>query len=417
MTRTKKIEAMSEQWDALVSEYIDTEPTRVAIKSGNAELATAIKYLQRAKSKLPLWYASRCYINSTLFEQSSSEISATAKFEGESGSVAIDLTCGLGVDTHALSSLFERVHTVEIDSEKAEIARYNFEKLSANNIEVHNTNSENFIEELLARRNASNTSITEPINIDLIYIDPSRIKDGKKVYSLEDSSPNIITLLPKLLELTERVIIKLSPLYDVEECFRVFGNIASVSCSVAVLSTNNECKEVLVRLTKSAQESTKTSEGESIEHIVIKSGEVQRQVTPYSSDTRHSNGTLEIHTAEYIYVPDIAFYKSRCTAGYAAQLTTPENHRLEGYIFTKSPLEEAFLGTAYKLTAQMPYKPKAIKEHLKSAAIKTATLHIRNFPYTPEKIKKDLKLKEGNATHLFFTEIDGTPTLLTAQKL
>ncbi|MFI3286853.1 MAG: hypothetical protein R3Y61_00075 [Rikenellaceae bacterium] len=413
MTGISNVEAMSQQWDALVSEYIDTEPTRVAIKSGNAELATAIKYLQRAKSKLPLWHASRCYINSTLFEQSSSEVSATAKFEGEGGSVAIDLTCGLGVDTHALSTLFERVHTVEIDNEKAEIARYNFKRLSAQNITVHNTNSEAFIEELLANRE------THPIaqRIDLIYIDPSRVKDGKKVYSLEDSSPNIITLLPKLLELTERVIIKLSPLYDVEECFRVFGNIASVSCSVAVLSTNNECKEVLVRLTRSTQEPTETSEGESIEHIVIKSGEVQRQITPYSSNTREPNGTLDIHKAEYIYVPDVAFYKSRCTAGYAAQLTTPENYTQEGYIFTKSPLERAFLGTTYKLTAQMPYKPKAIKEHLKSAAIKTATLHIRNFPYTPEKIKKDLKLKEGNATHLFFTEIDGTPTVLTAQKL
>lgn len=404
MTDKQKAEPMDECWDSLISQYIDTEPTRVAMQSGNAELATAIKYLQRAKSKLPSWYSAYCYINSTLFEQSSSEISASAKFEGEGGKIAIDLTCGLGVDTHALSQIFSKVYTVEIDSKKAEIAEYNFSQLSAKNITVVNANSEDFIEELLSKNNKD----IEPDSIDLIYIDPSRIKDGKKVYSLEDSSPNIITLLPKLLQLTHRVIVKLSPLYDVEECFRVFGCDPAVLCNVEVLSTNNECKEVLVKLSKTEANSAALSDEKTITHTVIKSEKVSRQITPYNTQTKPTK-TLNIEQAEYIYVPDVAFYKSRCTAEYATQLTTPENLLIESYIFTQAPLPDSFLGSAYKITAQLPYKPKAIKEHLKSIGATTATLHLRNFPYTPEKIKKDLKLKEGKAIHLFFTEIDGTP--------
>jgi hypothetical protein len=49
----------------------------------------------------------------------------------------------------------------------------------------------------------------------------------------------MVALYPALGRITERVAIKNSPLFDIEEAFRLFGD-----CTVEVLSLAGECKEV-----------------------------------------------------------------------------------------------------------------------------------------------------------------------------
>ncbi len=380
----------SKEFLALIEKYIDSNPSEVAMRSGNAELATTIKYLQRARYKLPTYYTHRCIIDGQLFEQSSSEATAIAKFEGLSGDLAIDLTCGLGVDSSTLASKFKRVITIEIDQRKAEIARENFSLLGLDNIEVVNSSSEDFIAGF------------QGDNIDLVYVDPSRIKQGAKVYSLEDSSPNIVELLPKLRQIAQRICIKLSPLFDVEECYRIFGDSAQIS----VVSSDRECKEVLVNITN-AEERNLT-----IDHIVVSGSEVSRHSVQYKPQISHQR-LNSVEDARYIYIPDVVFYKARTVENYLSQLAPSQSFTFENYIFTEEPLPVDFQGVGYSIDHIMPYKPKAFK----ALGIPKATLHIKGFPYGIEKVKKELKVKEGAGAHLLFTTVESTPMVIVASRL
>ena len=79
-----------------VDRHAGEDPLRIALDRRiprAREVATQVKYLGRARTKLPSLWAARCIIPPRAFEQSSSEECAAAK-RISSGSV-LDLTCGL----------------------------------------------------------------------------------------------------------------------------------------------------------------------------------------------------------------------------------------------------------------------------------------------------------------------------------
>ena len=56
---------------ALVERYIGSDPVQVALRAGGpdaAEAASQVKYLQRARKKLPSYYAARCVLPPLAFE-------------------------------------------------------------------------------------------------------------------------------------------------------------------------------------------------------------------------------------------------------------------------------------------------------------------------------------------------------------
>ena len=117
-----------------VLKYLDERPERLALRlgGGGALLATQLKYLQRARTKLPSYYRARCILPPLAFEQASSEAVAAEKRYG--GALCIDLTCGLGVDSAHFSKSFDRVIAVERDPVTARVAAVNFSQLGISNI-------------------------------------------------------------------------------------------------------------------------------------------------------------------------------------------------------------------------------------------------------------------------------------------
>ena len=230
-----------------IAGHLSDDPGRVALslREHGALIATQIKYLQRARVKLPSYYAALCILPPLSFEQSSSE--ETASVKRYSGDTCLDLTCGLGVDAFYLSKRFRQVIAVERNAELSEIARINFRLLGVQNIRVVNSPAEAFLEQL--RGQTQTTPDRNSGTIDLIYIDPARRDDqGKKVWLLEDCSPDAKALMPQLLALAPKVVVKASPLFDVDEAFRLFGDTASVE----IVSVRGECKEVLIEVSRQA---------------------------------------------------------------------------------------------------------------------------------------------------------------------
>ena len=156
-----------------VEEQIGRDPAAIALDKRiphAALVATQVKYLARARTKLPSYYEARCILPPLAFEQASSEACAARK--SCSGERVLDLTCGLGVDALYLSKRFREVITLERDATLAAVAGENFRRLGATNIRVINSSAEAFL--------ASTRD-----HFDWIYADPDRRSaEGRKLVRL-----------------------------------------------------------------------------------------------------------------------------------------------------------------------------------------------------------------------------------------
>lgn len=364
---------------AMVKDNMDRDPLKVALDKNipyASLVSSQVKYLNKARTKLPSYYVAGCIIPSLAFEQSSGEAAAANK--DYSGGICIDLTCGLGVDSFYLSKRFEKVVSVERDPVLAETARFNFRLLGADNIEVVNCTAEEFI-----GRN-------EDMCADLVYADPDRRgADGRKLVTLPDCSPDIAALLPSLEKISPVVAVKLSPMFDVDEAFRVFGH----DVRVEVVSQGGECKEVVVEKNKSIGAPVVAS-------VALGGGKVEY---PYVKGAKVK--TEPVHDGPgrfgWLVVPDISLAK----AGNAVRYYTEKGIYIESansFAFATEIPEEPF-GKVYRIERAVPFSPRNLKKELKAFGISQLNILKKDFPMKAPEIARALSVGEGGGRFAAFT--------------
>jgi precorrin-6B methylase 2 len=383
------------QTTALVESHLADDPAQLALRlKGDRRqvqlVCQQVKYLQRIKNKLPTYHASRCLLPPLACEQCSSEAAAAAKTR--SGGRCIDLTCGRGVDSYYFSRTFAEVIAVEREPVLAQTARHNFELLGVRNITVENAPAEEF----LAR-------YTGP-PADLIYVDPARRSGGERVFRLEECSPDVLEMMPLLLEKGKRVLLKLSPLFDIGEALRLFAGHAA---ELEIVSAGGEVKELLVELTAGPVEPV----------IVVRTSDGQRfRFTP--ADISAGAGPVaDTVGASFLLIPDAAFYKGRLVgallAGYdrdgAMGLSGPN-----GFVFADR-VPEGFPGRVYRILDTEVYRPKNLKKTLKEQGRSHINVLRRNFPQRTEEITRALGVREGGNAWFAFTQIGGRATVLRVE--
>ena len=356
-----------------IEENIERNPTDIALDKHLVhprEVASQVKYLQRARKKLPSYYAARAILPSLAFEQSSSEECAAHKcFSGE---LAVDMTCGLGVDSLYLARNFKRVVAIERNPQLAEITRYNLALMGADNVDVVVGESEEFI-------------ATLP-HADLIYADPDRRgAEGRKMVCLEDCSPNIAALLPLLKEKTERICVKLSPMFDTTEALRAFGKGASGE----ILSLGGECKEVVVDWQRGRTERTIKATALGVGSFEAQAGTIAQ---PQGEFTDNGN-------YHYLIVPDVALRKAGLVGEWCDSRGIAHHG---GYGFSATEPEGPIMGRAYEIEAILPYRPKELKRLIS----RKIELIRHGFPLPSATICKALGVKEGAGERWAFAEID-----------
>lgn len=370
ITRSDFETMCSDDFRADVERFIAELPAAVALKKGlaNAALvASQVKYLQRARKKLPSYYGARAIIPSLSFEQSSSEQSASMR--SLQGASALDLTCGLGVDTLYLSKNFAHVTAVERNEILCDVARHNFALMGADNVEVVCGSAEEFAEQSHEK-------------YDIIFVDPDRRGGcGEKLYKLEDCTPNILAMMPKLLQITGRVVVKCSPLFDVAEALRLFEG-----CSVEAVSVGGECKEVVIEIGAGVKNEVRAS-------VYGRGGiafDAQRpKVVPLPVP----------ENPRYLIVPDVALQKSRTAVDYyTAQGIAIESDNHYGFCSTKPSPE--LLGRVYEI--------ESIAQLKDFARGGKATIMHRATEMTTEQIVKRLKIKQGGVRTVAVLTICGT---------
>lgn len=355
-----------------IDENLSRDPLEVALDKRidhASEVATQVKYLGRARKKLPSYFESRCIIPSLAFEQSSSEECATHK--PLSGRSVLDLTCGLGVDALYLSRKFDRVVTIERDEVLAEVARENFRRLGAANIEVVCADSAEYVAECSD-------------HFDWCYADPDRRgAKGEKLVRLEDCSPDMVALMSRLQSVADRICIKASPMFDVEEALRLFEG-----CSVEVVSLGDECKEVLIYIG-----------GES-------SGSITATALGIGSYTMSADSVGELpvptfRSDEYGWLvqPDVALQKCRLARAHLAGKADIWSEN--GYGFAVEH-PEGVIGRIYEINRIETFDPKRLKREMKGRRVQILK---RDFPLSTERIMAMTGVKEGGDERIAFTTI------------
>lgn len=332
-------------------------------------VATQLKYLDRARTKLPSYAEAECILPPRAFEQASSERCAAHK--PLCGERVLDLTCGLGVDARALAMRFREVVTLERNEVLAELTRENFRRLGINNVTVLTTDAESYVQHCTER-------------FDWVYADPDRrSSEGKKLVRLEDCSPDVVKLMPHLQRLAPRLCLKNSPLFDVDEARRIFPD-----CAVEVVSLGGECKEVLI------------SVGEGI------APRLTATAIDLGSYTTTDNGPItppeHFTPARYRYLiqADVALQKARLVRRHLQGIGDVWSENGYGFA-TEEP--QGVLGRSYAIERIEPYNPKALKRALKGHR---AELLKHDFPFSIEELRRRLGVAAGDEFRLAFTKIE-----------
>lgn len=332
-------------------------------------VATQLKYLDRARTKLPAYAEAECILPPRAFEQASSERCAAHK--PLCGERVLDLTCGLGVDARALASRFREVVTLERNEVLAEITRENLRRLGVENVTVLTTDAETYL------AHCTDT-------FDWVYADPDRRStEGKKLVRLEDCSPDVVALMPRIRAVAKRLCLKNSPLFDVQEARRLFPTAA-----IEVVSLGGECKEVLI------------SVGDGIAPLLTATALDIGSYTATSDEPLAMPDRFAAATYRYLIQPDVALQKARLVRHHLQHKADVWSEN--GYGFATEEPQEV-LGRIYAIERIEPYNPKTLKRALKGHR---AELLKHDFPLPLEELRRRLGVAAGDEFRLAFTKIE-----------
>ena len=303
----------------------------------------------------------------------------------------VDMTGGFGVDfSYIAARLGVKAMYVERQAHLCEAAEENFKKLGLENVVVRNEDGVEMLHSFSSQEHGDALDRKEK-PLKLIFIDPARRDDaGNKVVSLQDCTPDVTLLQDEMLEKADFVIIKLSPMLD---WHRAINELKCVK-EVHIVSTGNECKELLLVL------STTNDEEAALKVYCVNDD----QVMSYQEDA----GTMvsiatDVSAMHYLYEPNVSLMKAGCFGVIATRYQVKMLAR-NSHLFVSQEGIDDFPGRSFRIKAISSFNKKELKRQL--SGISKANIATRNFPLSVAELRKRLRLKDGGDTYLFATTLD-----------
>ena len=206
-------------------------------------------------------------------------------------------------------------------------------------------------------------------------------------------SPNIIEIQEQLSDISTEILIKLSPLIDIQNLVSSLKNIYKIW----IIAVKNEVKEVLVYLKK------KENRPE-ISCINLQSSEPEFYFN--LDNEKHCQSEFSI-PKKYIYIPNNSVLKSGAFNLVSEKFNLKKLHQ-NTHIYTSEKLIEDFPGRIFDAEE---LNPKEIKKGEKFNII------TKNYPLKPEEIKKKYKIKDGGEDYLIFSQSSQNKHILKAKLL
>jgi 16S rRNA G966 N2-methylase RsmD len=344
-------------------------------------LVAQIQARQKAKVKLPDWYDNENIIfpQALSVEQGSSQHTAQFKASLIQGSSLADLTGGMGVDTAYLSPKFEIVYHIEQNQDLQQVTQHNFAELGIQNVHFIAGDSVYW----LTNRSA------EISQLSWIYLDPHRRDDiGNKVVRLQDCEPNILAIKDLLFQHTARILLKASPMLDIDLALRELPE----TVQVWVISVENEVKEILFHLGNTI------SQAPQITCVALQKNLPPQQISFSKEDENRATPPLS-KVLRYLYEPNVALLKGGVfkliTQLFGVKKIAPHSH-----LYTSDTLNPNFIGRSFEVIAVCKLDKKALKLFMPN---NKANITTRNFPLTVKQIREKIKVQEGGDIYWFAT--------------
>ena len=382
-----------------VAAHLHDDPAHLALQARRhpglpvPELVRQIQARQKARTKLPAWADNPDLIfpPALSVEQASSARTAAFKAGLVEGQRLADLTGGFGADSVHFATRVAQVDYVERDFKLANIVRYNLAQLHVPNVTVHATDALDFLK-------------TTPHHYDWLYLDPARRDTAaRKIFLLRDCEPDVVKLLPLLLHKADRVLLKTSPMLDIEPAVQGLGHVRRLW----VVAVDNEVKEVLYEL---GQEPAVDPERYALN--LRRDGTQQEFRLNRAREARAIPRYAEAQ--QYLYEPNAAVLKAGAfkSIGTAFELLKLHQH---SHLYTSDVLRPDFPGRIFKVLATEKADGAALKAYLGPEA--RAHVTTRNFPESVADFRRHTGIREGGDIYLFATtDLRGRPVVLVCEK-
>jgi len=195
-----------------------------------------------------------------------------------------------------------------------------------------------------------------------------------------------------LLEKAGQVMVKYSPMLDISLALKTLGNVREVH----VVSVDNECKELLFLLSKTA--------GDAPQYVAVnlkRSGEKDRFSFTMAQE-QQAEITFADAPGRYLYEPNASILKAGAFKSVAQSYSLQKLH-INSHLYTSNVLVADFPGRIFEI--ETFFVPK--KQNSKSFTMETkkANIAVRNFPMTVAEIRRKTGLADGGDLYLFATTL------------
>lgn len=399
------MEQLDDNFWKWVDEHLHDDPVKLRLKynkkNGDIDYAAAITQIEcrnKFAHKLhdTLSRSMRFYFPSRLAgEQSTSDRLAEyhRKLIIRDKPIA-DFTSGLGIDLFHCSAETSECIGIELDEAKADALRYNIDVLDLKNIEVICADCRKFAK-------------TTSRRFGTIFIDPARrAADGSRVFSLADCEPNVIEMLPRLSEICDRLIIKMSPMLDISHTIEALHGCTEI----IALGTPTECKELIA-----VMDFNVTATSPVIKAVTL--GRDWESIFSYTSEEENEASMPEQsmpREGDYLFEPFPAVMK------LSAQKLLAARYEVKMFHFNTrlyhSHHDDVFPGEHFKIERIIDYASKNIKRLSKEYP--QINVAVRNFGMTADALRKKLGVKDGGSLRLIgLTAPDCSKKMLIASPL
>ena len=403
------------QLTAFVQEHISDDLTRLILdrkKWPDIDMDLAVSCIQsrrKLKGKIKEWYDNPELVFPASLSAEQCSSSATGHYKagvaekivGKGARIA-DLTGGLGVDSWYFSKVAESVLYNEMQEALCNAAVHNFKALSSNNIIISNLKIETGSSEF--------HKIIEEFRPELIYMDPARRGEGgKKVFLIEDCTPDVLTLREELFAMSRHILIKLSPMADIS---MVCNRLGKTCREVHVVATGGECKELLIWMDREW-----CGEYE-IVAMELPSGYPETEPATFSfTSSEEKISPLALlgrnDSLVFLFEPGKALMKAGCFNLIAEHFGLLKMGVSTHYYVTEEEAKADQLksyGKVYKIISSAPLDKRSIKAAGKEYP--HAEVTARNIPMDTETLRKKLGVTSGDDAHIFGLKVDNLGNVL-----
>ena len=424
-----------------VKQFRQADPRKLALQASRypeVDMPYALNQIQgwqTAQRKLPSWAACDgvVYPPHLNMEQCSSEPTARYKQQvarrwaeripNASRTSMTDLTGGFGVDFSFTSRCFDCATYVERNASLCDVVGANLPRLGIRNAQVKCAEAEAVLKQ------------TEPQT--MIFLDPARRDEhGAKTGLIADCTPDVCQLLPSLMQKSQFVMLKLSPMLD---WHKAIVDLDGKVREVHIVSADGECKELLLVLAPDGKPEVQVfcvdilskpdSEGQypRSEFVYSIGGEAEPQPTNSTFNIQNSklpsatnltlnieHLTLNINNSTFLFDPNASVMKAGCfdeiARAYGISAISRNSH-----LFLSDREIDGFPGRAFAIDAVTTMNKRQLRQTL--SGMKQANIAVRNFPLSVAELRKRLKLSDGGDTYIFATTTsDGDHILMLTHK-